>query len=137
MSLALVLIGNTNGQSIIFPYSLQKIMKNSYNKLIFNQYDIFHIYISFFILFSDLISITAKKTNQIRNNVVSAVAHLVFVYCCSLTAGRWNVFQHIFGNQNKSKFYGPYFKTMLFLVTMILEKRFQLTNIRTIQYRKP
>ena len=42
--------------------------------------------------------ITAKEVNQIRNNVACVVARLVFVFCCVLTTGRCNAFQHIFVN---------------------------------------
>ena len=75
--------------------------------------------ISFFNLRFDLFSIIAKEVNQIRNNVVDVVARLVFVCCCAPTTGRCNVFQHIFVNYKKSEFYGLYFQTMLFLVTMV------------------
>ena len=54
--------------------------------------------ISFFSLRFDPFSIIAKEVNQIRNNVVCVVARLVFVFCCALTTGRCNVFQHIFVN---------------------------------------
>ena len=77
-----------------------------------------NINISFSNLRFDLFSIIAKKVNQIRNNVVRVVAGLVFVFYCALTTGRCNAFQHIFGNKKKSEFDGPYFQTMLFLVTM-------------------
>ena len=80
--------------------------------------------ISFSNLCSDLFSIIAKKVNQIRNNVVCVVARLVFVLCCALTRGCCNAFQHIFGNKKKSEFYGPYFQTMLFLVTMSRRKNY-------------
>ena len=56
------------------------------------------INISFFSLLFDFFSIFAKKINQIRNNVVCFVAHLVFLVCCALTTGRGNAFQHIFAN---------------------------------------
>ena len=52
--------------------------------------------ISFFNLRFDFFSIIAKEVNQIRNNVVCVVARLVFVFCCALTTGRCNAFQHIF-----------------------------------------
>ena len=54
--------------------------------------------ISFFSLRFDLFSIIAKEVNQIRNNVVCVVARLVFLFCCALTTGRCNAFQHIFVN---------------------------------------
>ena len=46
------------------------------------------------------------------------VVHLVFVFCCALTTGCCSTFQYIFVNQKNSEFYGVYFQTMLFLVTM-------------------
>ena len=54
--------------------------------------------ISFFNLRFDLFSIIAKEVNQIRNNVVCVVAHLVFLFCCALTTSRCNAFQHDFVN---------------------------------------
>ena len=54
--------------------------------------------ISFFSLRFDLFSIIAKEVNQIRNNVVCVVARLVFLFCCALTTGRCNAFQHNFVN---------------------------------------
>ena len=73
---------------------------------------------SFFNLRFDLFSINAKEVNQIRYNLVYVVARLFCVFCCVLTTGRCNVFQHIFVNLKKSEFYGPYFQTMLFLMTV-------------------
>ena len=52
--------------------------------------------ISFFSLRFDLFSIIAKEVNQIRSNVVCAVARLVSLFCCAFTTGRCNAFQHIF-----------------------------------------
>ena len=54
--------------------------------------------ISFFSLRFDLFSIIAKEVNQIRNNAVCAVARYVFLFCCALTTGGCNVFQHNFVN---------------------------------------
>ena len=56
------------------------------------------INISFFSPRFDLFSIIAKKVNQIRNNVVCVVALLVFLFCCALTTGSCNAFQHNFVN---------------------------------------
>ena len=56
------------------------------------------INISFFSLRFDLFSIIAKGVNQIMNNVVFVVARLVFLFCCVLTTGRCNAFQHVFIN---------------------------------------
>ena len=69
--------------------------------------------ISFFSLRFDLFSIIAKEVNQIRNNVVCVVARFVFMFCCALTMGHCNAFQHIFVNYNKSEFYGPYFQNVI------------------------
>ena len=44
----------------------------------------------------DLFSIIAKDVNQIRNNVVCVAARFVFLFCCALTTGHCNAFQHIF-----------------------------------------
>ena len=100
--------------TLFFRMVLRKFSVITNNKPIFSKYNI-----SFSNLRFDLFSIIAKKVNQIRNNVVCVVARLVFVFCCALTTGRCNAFQHIFGNKKKSEFYGPYFQTMLFLVTML------------------
>ena len=64
--------------------------------------------ISFFNLRFDFFSIITKEVDQVRNNVVCVAAHLVFMFCCALTTGRCNAFQHIFVNQKKSEFYGQY-----------------------------
>ena len=103
---------------------LRKFSEITSNKSIFSQYNIFYKYKYFFFQSCfDLFSIIAKKVDQIRSNVVCVVARLVFVFYCALTTGRYNVFQHIFGNNKKSEIYGRYFQTMLFLVTMILLSR--------------
>ena len=54
--------------------------------------------ISFFCLRFDLFSVTSKEVNQITNNVVRVVPRLVFLFCCALTMGRCNAFQHTFVN---------------------------------------
>ena len=94
----------------------QKLLKT--NQFLVNTifFTIRNIY--FFSLRFDPFSIIAKKINQIRNNVVCAVARLVFSFCCALTMGRCSAFHHNFANSKKSAFYGPYFPAMLFLVTM-------------------
>ena len=97
---------------------------NSQKLLTTNQFLVSTIFftimnISFFSLHFDLFSIIAKEVIQIRNNVLCVVARLVFLFCCALTTVGCNAFQHVFVNQKKSEFYGPYFQTILFLVTMI------------------
>ena len=54
--------------------------------------------ISFLSLRFDLFSIIAKEVNQIINNAVCVVAHLVFLFCYALITGRCNAFQLIFLN---------------------------------------
>ena len=102
----------------IFHFVLRKFIENTNKKVCTIFFT--NINISFFspcvvISFQSL----PKKVNQIRNNVVCVVAHLVFVFCCALTTGCCIAFQNIFVNQKKSEFYGPHFQTILFLVTMI------------------
>ena len=60
--------------------------------------------ISFFNLRFDLFLIISKEPKQIRNNVVCVVVRLVFMFCCALTTGRCDAFQHILKeNQRKLK----------------------------------
>ena len=67
--------------------------------------------------------IIAKKVNQIKNNKACIVARLGFVFCYTLTTGRYNDFQDVFVNQKKSEFYSPQFQNILFFVTMIQKRR--------------
>ena len=59
---------------------------------------------SFFNIIFDLLSIIAKKVNQIRKIVACVVAHLAFLFYCALTTGCCNVFQQIFVNQKNRSF---------------------------------
>ena len=82
-----------------FRMALRKFSEISNNKPIFSQHNIFYNYeYSFFNQRFDLFSIMAKEVNQIRNNVVCVAARLVFVFCCALTTGRCNAFQHFVVN---------------------------------------
>ena len=76
---------------------LRKSSEITNNKPTFTQYNIFFtiMNISFFSLRFDLFSIIAKEVNQIRNNLVCVVAHLVFLFFCALTTDRCNASQHI------------------------------------------
>ena len=86
-------------RTLFFRMVLRKSSEITNSKPIFSQYNFFTIMnISFFSLRFDLFSIIAKEVNQIRNNVVCVVARLVFLFCCALTTGRCNAFQHIFVN---------------------------------------
>ena len=94
-------------RTFFFRVVFRKFSKITKSKPIFSQYNIFmnilNIFINiinifFFSLRFDLFSIIAKEVNQIRNNVVRVVARLVFLFCCALTTGRCNAFQHNFVN---------------------------------------
>ena len=110
-------------RTLFFHVVLVKLMETTNNKPIFSQYNIFDKYkYRFFNLCSDLFSIIAKNINQIRNNVVCVAVRLIFIFRCALTVGCCNAFQHILVNQKKLKFYNPYFRTMLFIVTIVRKK---------------
>ena len=82
---------------------------NSQKSLTKNQFLVSTVFftsinISFFSPRFDLFSIIAKKFIQIRNNVVCVLACLVFVFCCAVTTGRCNTFQHIFKIKRNQSF---------------------------------
>ena len=86
-------------RTLFFRTVLREFSEITNNKPIFSQYNIFYNYDYFFFQSAFyLFSIIAKVINQIRNNVVCVVARLVFVFCCGLTTGHCNAFQHIFVN---------------------------------------
>ena len=86
-------------RTLFFRMVLKKLSEITNNKPILISTIFFTIMnISFFSLRFDLFSVIAKEVNQIRNNVVCVVARLVFLFCCALTTGRCNAFQHIFIN---------------------------------------
>ena len=91
----------------------QKLLKTNQFLVSTIFFTIMNIY--FFSLRFDLFSIIAKEVNQIRNNVVCVVTRLVFLFCCALTTGCFDSFQHIFVIKR-----GPSFKAhisrLLFLV---------------------
>ena len=74
--------------------NFQKLLKT--NQVLVSTIFFTIINISFFSLRLDLFSIIAKENNQIRNNVVCVVARLGSLFCCALTTGRCNTFQHNF-----------------------------------------
>ena len=102
--------------SIWFLGNTQKLLAR--NKFLVGTIVFILMNISFFSLRFNLLSIITREVDQIRNNVVCVVARLVFLFCCALTTSRCNAFQRFifpyYGNCN-----GPYFQTMLFLVTML------------------
>ena len=102
--------------SIWFLGNTQKLLAR--NKFLVDTIFFILMNISFFSLRFNLLSIITREVDQIRNNVVCVVARLVFLFCCALTTSRCNAFQRFifpyYGNCN-----GPYFQTMLFLVTML------------------
>ena len=134
MNLALVFSGKYNGPehhfSIMYSRISLEILNNKlklHSIIFFTNTDI-----SFMNLFSHRFSIIANplKVNQISNNVISVVTRYVFIFCCALTTGRCNVFQHIFKNQRKLDFHGPNFQTV-FLVTI---SRSMLINMMQIRF---
>lgn len=68
--------------------------------------------------FSDPLAIIAKEVTPVRGNTVCVVARIVFALRCARTTGRCNVFQNIFGNQEKPEFYSSKFQATLFLMTI-------------------
>ena len=110
------------GRTLFFHMKHRKYMEDTNNKPFFRQYNIFHKYKYFFFqsVFWSIFSRCQKsQSNQEQCSLCRTVARLVFVFCCALTTSRCNAFQHIFINQKKFEFYGPYFQTMLFLVTVV------------------
>ena len=87
-------------RTLFFCTVLRKFSEITNDKPIFGQYNTFCKYKYLFSQSRVLIAFQSspKKVNQIRNNVVCVVAHLVFVFCCALTTRRCNAFQHIFVN---------------------------------------
>ena len=84
-------------------------LENSQKLLTTNQFLVSRIFftnvnVSFFSPRFDLFSIIAKKFIQIRNNVVCVLARLVFVFCCTVTTGRCNTFQHFFKSKRNQSF---------------------------------
>ena len=127
-------------RTLFFPMALRKLSEITNSKPIltstvfFLQLWIF-LFSIFFSLF-DLFSIIAKEANKIRNNLVCVAARLVFLFCCVLTTGRCNAFQHIFVNYKKPEFNFPYFQTMEFLLTMckiyLWESKWQIKRSHSV-----
>ena len=111
-------------RTLFFCMVFRKSSEITKNKPIFSQYNILYNneYLFFQSAFFDLFSIIATEINQIRNNVVCVVAGLVFLFCCALTTGRCNAFQHNFVNV----------MTMLFLVTMV---KYSICSSLDFEYR--
>ena len=116
--------------TLFFRMIFRKFSEITKNKPIFIQHNIFYNYEYFFYqsAFWSLFN-HRERSQSISNNVVCVVAHLVFLFCCALTTSRCNAFQHNFVNQKKSEFYGTYFQTMLFLVTMVWQISLTESNI--------
>ena len=74
----------------------QKLLKTNEFLVSTIFFTVMNIY--FFSVRFDLFLIIAKEANQIRNNVVCVVARFVFLFCCALTMGRCNAFQHNISN---------------------------------------
>ena len=108
-------------RTLFFRMALRRLTEITNSKPILTSTILFlHLWIFLFSIFFslfDLFSIIAKEANKIRNNLVCVLARLV-LFCCVLTTGRCNAFQHIFVNYKKPEFNFPYFQTMEFLLTM-------------------
>ena len=127
MNLALVISRKHNwSEDCFYIWFSENSWKVTTNQLSVSKIFFANINISFFDLCSEFFSVTAKKVNQIRNNVVCFVACLIFVFCYALTTGRCNAFQPISVNQKNSVFYNPHFQTMLFLVTMFWQSKLEV-----------
>ena len=86
-------------RTLFFRMVFRKFSEITKNKPIFIQYNVFYNYEYFyFSLPFDLFSISAKEVDQIRNNAVCVVARRFFLFCCALTTGPCNAFQHNFVN---------------------------------------
>ena len=86
---------------LFFHMVLRKFIEITNNQFLVGTIFFKNVNISFLNLCFTLFSIIAKKVNQIRNNEVCVVIHLLFMFCCALTSGRCYAFQHIFANQKK------------------------------------
>ena len=137
--ITLVQYRNTDGQHTIVLCAIvvRKFKENANNRPIFSQHNIFtNISIKFFNLCSDLPFQSSPK-KSIKSETDCAVARPVLVICCTLTTGDCNTFQHIFVNKKKCDFYGPYFQTMLFLVTMIRSRTVTNIFLEKVQHKNP
>ena len=81
--------------------------------------------ISFFSLHFDLFSIIAKEVSQIRKNAVCVVARLVFLFCCALTTGCCNTFQHIFHKLKEIGVFRPIFPVYVISCDYDISSNFQ------------
>ena len=100
--------------TLFFRMMLRKFSEIT-NKQIFSQYNFFYkMNISFFNLRFDLFLIINKEVNQMRNSVVCVKAGLNILFCCALTTGRCNAFQHYFRKLNEIGVLRPIFPGYVF-----------------------
>ena len=100
--------------------------------------------IPFFNLRFDLFLIVAKVVNQIRNNAACVVGRLVFVFCCALTTGRCNAFQHIFKIGVLRPIFPDYIiscdydiiKCTVFLLNMKFGQYLKVLNNKSIMFKQ-
>ena len=94
-------------RALFFHIVLRKFMENTSNKPIFSQYNTFY---KFKHIFSICVVIFFNQCEKSQSNqeqcslccsspCFCVVARLVFVFCCTVTTGRCNAFQHIFVNK--------------------------------------
>ena len=82
--------------TLFFRMVLRKFSEITNNKPIFSYYNTFHRYKYFFFqpAFWSLFNHCQKKLIKSGASLLCVVALLVFVFCCVLTTGRCNAFQH-------------------------------------------
>ena len=85
-------------RTLFFRMVLRKFSEITNNKFLVSTVFFTIMNISLFSLRFDLFSVITKEVNQVKNNVVCIVACVVFLFCCVLSTGRCNAFQHIFVN---------------------------------------
>ena len=124
---------------LFFHMVLRKFMENTKNKPTFSQYNIFHKCKCLFFqsVFQSFYQSPPRKS--IKSGTKQSVLQLALFSCLAVhslwaVAMLFNIFPQI---NKKWKFYGPYFQTMLFLVTMVFSSQeTQRKHIQTEVYSK-
>ena len=113
-------------RTLVFRMVVRKLSEITINKPILSQYSIsFNYKCFFFQSVFDLFSIIAKEVSQIRNNAVCVVARLVFLFCCALTTGCCNTFQHIFHKLKEIGVFRPIFPVYVISCDYDISSNFQ------------
>ena len=99
-------------RTLFFRMVLRKFMENTNNKSIFSQRNIFHKYKCFFFQSVFWSLFNHRQKGQSNQEQCSLYFHVLLCSHC----GRYNTFQHIFVNQKKSEYFGPYCCLMIALL---------------------